>query len=64
MKASSEKVRNTVSSTAVGAAITASVVMEVVGNDVASELNQAPVTLKTVTQIALSRFQTKLHISN
>lgn len=64
MNASSEKVRNTVSSTAVGAAVTASVVMEVVGNDVASELNSAPITLKTVSQIALSRFQTKLHISN
>ncbi len=63
MSISSEKIRNTVHTTAVASELVAAVVMNIAGNDISNQLNNSPVTRKLVSQMAVSQIRSNLKVS-
>lgn len=62
MKASSEKIRDTVHTVAVASDLVSAVVMKIAGNDVSNQLNNSPITRSLVSDLAVSEIRAQLKV--
>lgn len=62
MKASSEKIRDTVHTVAVVSDLVSAVVMKIAGNDVSNQLNNSPITRSLVSDLAVAEIRAQLKV--